>query len=66
MGPASVLANAAGVVGEHVRVGGASTAGGTEDLDRDGSGENEQAIGVQMLIASAAADYALVFLQISA
>ena len=65
-GPASVLANAAGVVGEHVRVGGASTAGGTEDLDRDGSGENEQAIGVQMLIASAAADYALVFLQISA
>lgn len=65
-GPASVLANAAGVIGEHVRVGGASTAGGTEDLDRDGSGENEQAIGVQMLIASAAADYALVFLQISA
>jgi len=65
-GPASVLANAAGVIGEHVRVGGASTAGGTEDLDRDGTGENEQAIGVQMLIASAAADYALVFLQISA
>ena len=64
-GPASVLANAAGVLGEHVRVGGASTAGGTEDLDRDGSNENEQAIGVQMLIASAAADYALVFLQIS-
>ena len=65
-GPAAVLANAAGVLGEHVRVGGASTAGGTEDLDRDGSNENEQAIGVQMLIApSNAGDYALVFLQIS-
>tara|TARA_R110002020_G_scaffold201752_3_gene404553 strand:+ start:8096 stop:8851 length:756 start_codon:yes stop_codon:yes gene_type:complete len=64
-GPASVLANAAGVIGEHVRVGGASTAGGTEDLDRDGTNEDEQVIGVQMLIASAAADYAFVFLQIS-
>tara|TARA_R110002110_G_scaffold13210_3_gene63413 strand:- start:210 stop:965 length:756 start_codon:yes stop_codon:yes gene_type:complete len=65
-GPASVLANAAGVVGEHVRVGGTGTAGGYEDLDRDGSGENEQAIGVQMLIAPATNDYGLVFLQISA
>ena len=64
-GPASVLANAAGVIGQHVRVGGASTAGGTEDMDFDGSNENEQLIGVQMLIAPAAADYALVFLQIS-
>ena len=64
-GPAAVLANAAGVLGQHVRVGGASTAGGTEDMDFDGSNENEQLIGVQMLIASAAADYALVFLQIS-
>ena len=64
-GPAAVLANAAGVIGQHVRVGGASTAGGTEDMDFDGSNENEQLIGVQMLIASAAADYALVFLQIS-
>jgi len=64
-GPAAVLANAAGVIGQHVRVGGASTAGGTEDMDFDGTNENEQLIGVQMLIASAAADYALVFLQIS-
>jgi hypothetical protein len=64
-GPAAVLANAAGVIGQHVRVGGASTAGGTEDMDFDGSNENEQLIGVQMLIAPGAADYALIFLQIS-
>ena len=64
-GPAAVLANAAGVIGQHVRVGGASTAGGTEDMDFDGTNENEQLIGVQMLIDPAAADYALVFLQIS-
>ena len=36
-----------------------------EDMDFDGTNENEQLIGVQMLIASAAADYALVFLHIS-
>ena len=64
-GPAAVLANAAGVIGPHVRVGGASTAGGTADMDFDGSNENEQLIGVQMLIAPAAADYGLIFLQIS-
>ena len=64
-GPAAVLANAAGVIGQHVRVGGASTPGGTEDMDFDGTNENEQLIGVQMLIAPAAADYGLVFLQIS-
>ena len=59
-GPAAVLANAAGV-----RVGGASTAGGTEDVDFDGTDENEQIIGTQMLIASVATDYALVNLTIS-
>ena len=64
-GEAAVLANAAGVVGQHVRVGGASTAGGTEDMDFDGSGENEQIIGVQLLIASAATDYAFVYLTIA-
>jgi hypothetical protein len=64
-GPASVLANVAGVVGQQVRVAGAVTAGGTEDMDFDGTHENEQLIGVQMLIAPAAADYALIFLQIS-
>ena len=65
-GEAAVLANAAGVIGQHVRVGGASTAGGTEDMDFDGSGENEQLIGVQMQIApTAAADYGMIFLQIS-
>ena len=64
-GPASVLCNAAGVIGEPVRVGGASTAGGFEDLDRDGSGENEQVIGHQMLIASVATDYALIDLNIA-
>ena len=64
-GPASVLANAAGVIGQHVRVGGASTAGGTEDMDFDGTDENEQIIGTQMLIASVATDYALVNLTIS-
>ena len=64
-GEAAVLANASGVVGQHVRVGGASTAGGTEDMDFDGSGENEQIIGVQLLIASAATDYAFVYLTIA-
>jgi len=64
-GPASVLCNAAGTIGEAVRVGGASTAGGFEDLDRDGSGENEQEIGHQMLIASVATDYALIDLNIA-
>ena len=64
-GPAAVLANAAGVIGQHVRVGGASTAGGTEDMDFDGTDENEQIIGTQMLIASVATDYALVNLTIS-
>ncbi len=64
-GWASVLANAAGVVGEHVRVGGASTAGGTEDLDRDGSGENEQAVGIQTNVAPTNADHGLIYLTIS-
>ena len=64
-GLASVVCNAAGVIGEPVRVGGASTAGGFEDLDRDGSGENEQVIGHQMLIASVATDYALIDLNIA-
>ena len=64
-GEAAVLANAAGVVGQHGRGGGASTAGGTEDMDFDGSGENEQIIGVQLLIASAATDYAFVYLTIA-
>jgi hypothetical protein len=64
-GEAAVLANAAGVIGQHVRVGGASTAGGTEDMDFDGTGENEQLVGIQMLIASAATDYAFVYLTIS-
>tara|TARA_Y100000590_G_scaffold25908_1_gene29238 strand:- start:966 stop:1715 length:750 start_codon:yes stop_codon:yes gene_type:complete len=64
-GPASVLCNAAGVIGEAVRVGGASTAGGFEDLDRDGTNENEQVIGHQMLIASVATDYALIDLNIA-
>ena len=64
-GEAAVLANAAGVVGQHIRVGGASTAGGFEDMDFDGSGENEQIVGVQLLIASAATDYAFVYLTIA-
>jgi len=34
-------------------------------MDFDGSGENEQVIGVQLLIASAATDYAFVYLTIS-
>ena len=65
-GPAAVLANAAGVIGQHVRVGGASTAGGTEDMDFDGSNENEQLVGVQMQIApTSAGDYGLIYLQIT-
>ena len=65
-GPASVLAIAAGVVGQHIRVGGSGTAGGTNPLDRDGSAEDEQAIGVQMQIApTSAGDYGLVYLTIT-
>ena len=65
-GEAAVLANAAGVIGQHVRVGGATTAGGTEDMDFYVSGEKEQLVGVQMNIApTAAADYGMIFLQIA-
>jgi hypothetical protein len=65
-GEAAVLANAAGVVGQHVRAGGTTTPGGYEDLDRDDTHENEQAIGVQMQIApTSGGDYGLVFLQIA-
>jgi len=65
-GEAAVLVNAAGVIGQHVRVGGATTAGGTEDMDFDDTNENEQLVGVQMNIApTAAADYGMVFLQIA-
>ena len=52
------------VVGEPLRVSGATTAGVIASIDRDGSNENEQEIGVYMGIVSVTTDMALVWLNI--
>jgi hypothetical protein len=63
-GLASVLVSGTVVLGEPIRVAGATTAGAVMALDRDGSGENEQEVGVVMGVVSVTTDYALVFLNI--
>ena len=63
-GLASVLVSGTVVLGQPLRVAGATTAGAVMALDRDGSGENEQEIGVVMGVVSVTTDYALVFLNI--
>jgi hypothetical protein len=62
-GPASVLCDVASVVGNHVRVSD-NTAGATEPLVRGATDENDEAIGVAMLIAPVSGDYGLVDLRI--
>jgi|TARA_R100000152_G_scaffold20616_1_gene14894 hypothetical protein len=63
-GLASVLVSGTVVAGEHLRVAGATTAGAAMALDRDGSGENEQEIGVVHNVVAVTTDYCLAFLNI--
>jgi len=63
-GPAAVLCDVAFVIGNHVRVSD-NTAGSGEPLDRDGSNENEETIGVATLIAPVTTDYGVVNLTIN-
>jgi len=63
-GPAAVLCDVAFVIGNHVRVSD-NTAGSGEPLDRDGTHENEETIGVASLIAPATTDYGYVNLTIN-
>ena len=63
-GPAAVLCDVAFVIGNHVRVSD-NTAGSGEPLDRDGTHENEETIGVASLIAPVSTDYGLVNLTIA-
>ena len=63
-GPAAVLCDVAFVIGNHVRVSD-NTAGSGEPLDRDGTHENEEVIGVASLIAPVTTDYGYVNLTIN-
>ena len=63
-GPAAVLCDVAFVIGNHVRVSD-GTAGSGEPLDRDGTHENEEVIGVASLIAPVTTDYGYVNLTIN-
>ena len=63
-GLASVLVSGTVVAGEPLRVAGATTAGAAMALDRDGSGENEQEIGVVHNVVAVTTDYCLAFLNI--
>ena len=63
-GPAAVLCDVAFVIGNHVRVSD-GTAGSGEPLDRDGTHENEEVIGVASVIAPVTTDYGFVNLTIN-
>jgi hypothetical protein len=63
-GLAKVLCDVAFVPGNHIRVSD-NTAGSAEPLDRDGSNENDEEIGVAALIAPVTTDYGFVQLKIS-
>lgn len=63
-GLASVLISGTVVLGRHIRVAGATTAGAAMALVRAGSNEDEQSIGVVMGVVSVTTDYGLVFLNI--
>jgi len=63
-GPAAVLCDVAFAIGNHVRVSD-NTAGSGEPLDRDGTHENEETIGVASLIAPVTTDYGYVNLTIN-
>ena len=64
-GPASVLINGAVVVGEPVRAAGAAVAGAVQALNRDGTDENEQELGVVMGPISVTLDYGWIWLNIA-
>ena len=63
-GFAAVLVDVASTLGLPVRVSD-GTDGATEPLDRDGTHENEPAIGIASLISAVSTDYGVVYLQIS-
>ena len=63
-GFAAVLVDVASTLGLPVRVSD-GTNGATEPLDRDGTHENEPAIGIASLISAVTTDYGVVYLQIS-
>ena len=63
-GLASVLVSGTVVAGQPLRVAGATLAGAAQALDRDGSGENEQEIGVVHNVVAANTDNCLAFLNI--
>ena len=63
-GLANVLVSGTVVAGEPLRVAGATTAGAAMALDRDGSGDNEQEIGVVHNVVAVSTDYCLAFLNI--
>ena len=63
-GFAAVLVDVASTLGLPVRVSD-GTDGASEPLDRDGTHENEPAIGIAALISAVSTDYGVVFLQIA-
>ena len=63
-GLAAVLCDVAFVPGNHIRVSD-NTAGSAEPLDRDGTNENDEALGVATLIAPVSTDYGIVDLRIA-
>jgi len=63
-GLASVQVLGTVVVGEPIRVSGEAPAGAVASINRDGSNENEQEVGVYMGIVSVTTDKALVWLNI--
>ena len=62
-GPASVVTDGSVLISEHVRTSDA-VAGAVEPLDRDGSNENEAAVGLVMEVA-AGGEHSLIHLQLS-
>ena len=60
----SILVSGTVVLGEPLRVAGATTAGAVMALNRDGSNENEQSIGTVMGVVSVTTDYCLAWLNI--
>ena len=63
-GLASVLVSGTVVAGQPLRVAGATLAGAAQPLNRDGTDENEQFIGVVHNVVAVSTDYCLAFLNI--
>jgi len=62
-GPAAILTDGTVIIGEHVRISDAAVNGSVEPLNRDGTDEDEQEVGV-VLIASADTEYSLIKLNL--